>query len=27
MENGSTTTVYGPTLLKDIRDIVDKRRR
>ena len=25
IENGSTTTVYSPTLLKDIRDIVDKR--
>ena len=25
IENGSTTTVYSPTLLKDIREIVDKR--
>jgi peroxiredoxin len=25
IENGSTTTVYSATLLKDIREIVDKR--
>jgi peroxiredoxin len=25
IENGSTTTVYSPTLLKDIRELVDKR--